>query len=199
MTIPPPPAPAPGAATPAAVTAHTRRPSWWRRNRLALIALAVLVPATALGIGWFEWYQFYGYDARPFRPVAVDEGGTAELGGATWGPVRAVEVTDTSGFDVPDGSTLIGVAVPVDADEAGVWCPSPRLVQQQTGREWESVRWEIGLKYNPDEPEKCVSDETAPYELIVPFVVPDDVEGPFWVDVWPEAAGASFLRFVIDP
>lgn len=198
MSIPPPPVP-PQPVLP--VPAPAPRTSWWRRNRLALIALAVLAPATALGIGWHEWHQFYGYDARPYLPTVVDDDGTAELAGATWGPVRSVEVADTSGFDVPEGTTLIAVAVPVDVESSseGISCRTPRLVQQQTGREWESVRFEIGLLSDPDEPEFCSTDETGSYELLVPFVVPDDVEGPFWVDVWPHDAGGSFLRFSVDP
>lgn len=174
--------------------------SWWRRNRLALAAVALLLPATALSIGWHEWYQYYGYGARPYQPIAVEKGDTVELAGATWGPVRGGVIEDVSGLDVPDGTKLIAVAVPVEADdEEGVACERPRLIQQSTGREWESVRHEIGLEFDVDEPEYCTSLDTGSYELIVPFVLPEDVEGPFWVEVWPSAAGASFLRFTLDP
>lgn len=195
MTVLPPPIP----PQPQPVTPAPARPSWWRRNLVALLALVVLAPATALGIGWHEWHQFYGYDSRPFLPTVVEKGGSAELGGATWGPVRTAVVDDTAGFDVPEGTTLIAVGVPVDAGAEGVTCSMPRLVQQETGREWESVRWEIGLLPDSEEPEYCTVDDTGAYELLVPFLVPDDVEGPFWVDVWPHSAGGSFLRFPVAP
>lgn len=192
MTIPPPPTPAPVAEVPA------KPPSWWRRNRLALIALAVLVPGTAIGIGWHEWHQSYGFDARPFMPTVVADGDTAELAEATWGPVRGGELDDISGFDVPDGATVIAIGVPVDPGPDGVTCETPLLVHQASGREWRPARSEIGLPSDPAEPETCLKSETGDYELIVPFVVPDDVEGPFWVDVWPQEAGGSFLRFELD-
>jgi hypothetical protein len=195
MTIPVPPAP----PAPSAPVSEPAKPaSWWRSNRLALIALAVLAPATVLGVGWHEWYQYYGYGARPYIPVAVDDDESAELAGATWGPVRGGELDDITGLDVPAGATVIAVGVPVDPEAKGVGCMSPVLVDQQTGREWKSARSEIGLLSHPDEPEICVSDTAAPYELILPFVVPDDVEGPFWVDIAPYNAGGSFVRFSLE-
>jgi len=202
MTIPPPLFPAPSdrdTESPDAAAENAAPVSWWRRNRLALIVLVAVAPLTAAGILWHEWHQFYGYDARPFIPVAVAEGDTAELAGATWGPVRSAEVDDTGGFDVPAGAKLLAVAVPVEPGDDGIGCRAPRLVEQATGREWESASLEIGLLPTADEPEYCSTLDTAPYELIVPFVVPDDVEGPFWVDVWPQSAGGSFLRFPVDP
>lgn len=194
MTIPPPPI----REQPQPEPEPTRSPSWWRRNRLALIALVVLIPGTAIGIGWHEWHQYYGFEARPFQPIVVEEDASAELVGATWGPVRGGEIDDLSGFDVPDGAKVIAVGVPVDAGTDGVTCTAPVLVHQASGREWQTARSEMGLLSDSEEPETCVSDEKGEYELIVPFVVPDDVEGPFWVDVWPQEAGGSFLRFTLE-
>lgn len=193
MTVPLPPVPLPAPPEPAKPT------SWWRRNRLALIALAVLAPVTAVGIGWHEWHQYYGFDARPVAPIVVPEDDSAELAGATWGPVRGGEIDDLSGFDVPDDATVIAVGLPVSAGSEGVTCTTPVLVHQETGREWQTARSEIGLLSDPDEPETCLASQKGDYELIVPFVVPDDVKGPFWVDVWPQDAGRSFLRFPFEP
>lgn len=192
MTIPVPP------SRPTPQPMPVAPPSWWRRNRLALIALAILVPGTAVGIGWHEWHQYYGFEARPFQPVVVEEEGTADLAGATWGPIRGGEIGDTSGLDVPDGATVIAVGIPVAAGTDGVRCDGPVLVDQATGREWRTARSEIGLLSDSAEPEFCLKSQKGDYELILPFVVPDDVEGPFWVDVWPQEAGGSFLRFTLE-
>lgn len=192
MTIPLPP------ATPVPQPEPARPPSWWRRNRLALIALAVLIPGTAAGIGWHEWHQYYGFEARPLQPIVVEPEDTAELVGVTWGPIRGGEIEDISGFDVPDDATVIAVGIPVAAGAEGVSCAGPILVHQATGREWRTARSEIGLLSDSAEPEFCLASQKGDYELIVPFVVPDDVEGPFWVDVWPQDAGGSFLRFTLE-
>ncbi|WP_188434790.1 hypothetical protein [Microbacterium murale] len=196
MTIPSPPLPA---AAPESPVAPTSPSSWWRSNLLALVALVVLIPMTTAAVGWQEWYQYFGFGARAVTGIEVAEKDTADLVGATWGPVRGGEVEDVSGLDVPDDTRLIAVAVPVDARAEGIGCETPKLVEQSTGREWRPVRLEIGLLSSPDEPETCISDELGEYEMIVPFVVPDDAEGPFWVDVRPYDAGGSFLRFSFEP
>lgn len=195
MTIPEPPA----AQSVVEQVTPAAPPSWWRRNALALVALAVFVPATVLAIGWQGWHEFYGYGTRPYQPILVEEG-EAEFVGATFGPVRSGEIDDLSGLDVPEGATLLAAAVPVDAGSEGVSCEVV-LVHQATGREWMSARTEIGLLSDVDEPERCNTADTGRYEVIVPFVLPDDVDGPFWLDVrspGDESAG-SFLRFPIDP
>lgn len=195
MTIPERPASAP--ATPE--TAPRRR-SWWRSNAVALITLAVLLPGTAAAVLWQGWHEYYGYGSRPYSPILVAEDGEAEFIGATFGPIRSSVIEDLSGLDVPEGATLIAAAIPVDAGSEGVSCDVV-LVQQSTGREWTTARTEIGLLPDTEEPESCTTADTGSYEVIAPFVVPDDVEGPFWVDVRSlssESEGA-FLRFPVDP
>ncbi|WP_309128182.1 hypothetical protein [Microbacterium sp.] len=198
MTIPPvPAAPAATDESEAALASHPA--SWWRRNRWALLAIAVLAPVTAIAIGWHEWHGWYGYGARPYMPVVAEEKESLELADATWGPVRSAEIDDLSGLDVPGGTMVIAAAIPVDPEVEGVACATPELVQQSTGRTWRPVRSEIGLGYDADEPSTCLSTETTPYELVVAFVLPDDVEGPFWVDVAPSSTAGAFVRFRIDP
>jgi len=199
MTIPLPPVPPAPREDPAVTDAPPKPPSWWRRNTLALVALVLLLPATAIAVGWQEWYQYFGFGARAVAPVVVPEDETTDLAGAGWGPVRGGEIEDLSGLDVPDGTRLIAVGVPVKAGAEGVACETPTLVEQSTGREWSPVRAEIGLESSPDEPELCLRSQTGSYELIVPFVVPEEVEGPFWVDVRPYDAGGSFVRFEFEP
>ena len=195
MTIPEPPVPVAAPPTEPAPAA----PSWWRRNRAGLIATTVLLPATVLAVGWQNWHLIYDFGARPTDPVVVADGESAELAGATFGPVRSTVIDDLEGLDVPEGARVIAAAVPVAPDADGVSCRRPTLTDQVSGREWELKRAEIGVPFNADEPEFCSSDELGDYELIAPFVVPDDVEGPFWLDVWPQGAGGTFLRFPIDP
>ncbi|BDZ40405.1 hypothetical protein [Microbacterium suwonense] len=201
MTVPTPPASAVAAGADA-----PHRPGWWRTNRLALIALVLLAPAVGLGVGANEWYSYFGYGMRKVTPVVVPDQGTVELSGAAWGPVRSGEIADTSGMDMPEGTRLLAAIVPVAPEGRAVSCEPPVLVQQSTGREWTPMRSEIGIPYNSDEPERCISsladeddpESAQPYSLTVAFVVPSDVEGPFWLEVDPVGDG-RFVRFSIDP
>lgn len=178
--------------------------SWWRRNALALGLVAVLVPATFGGAAWWEWKYAYPDSGMPLWAVEAGASGTVDLAGATWGPVTAKVITDTSQLDMPKDARLIGVTVLVTPHgDEGPSCWSPELVEQSTGRAWQSSRGELGLLWNSDEPEDCVptlDGETAkPYKLVLPYIVPDDAEGPFWVDIDPGTAKSKFVRFSIDP
>ena len=177
---------------------------WWRRNAVALVALAVLVPATFGGAAWWEWKYAYPDSGKPLYAVEPGKSGTVELEGATWGPVKAKVVTDTTGLDMPDDAQLVLVGVDVTPHEKKApTCWTPTLIEQSTGRIWQSSRLELGLLWNADEPDSCVptlEGETAdPYQLILPFVVPDDADGPYWVVIEPLYAESRFARFTVDP
>lgn len=171
--------------------------SWWRRNRLPLLVVALLIPALAAGVTGFQWFISYG--SAPGGVVAQGaEGEPTMLDGATWGPVRSGWIRDDAGLDVPDGARVFAAIVPVDPDSSGVRCSTPRLVQQSTGREWSPLRAEIGLGFNADEHDMCPSDAADPYELAVAFVLPEEAEGPFWVEI-PVGVEGGTLRFPVDP
>lgn len=182
----------------------TAKRGWWRRNAVALIALAVLMPATFGGAAWWEWKYAYPDSGKPLYAVEPGPSGTVDLEGATWGPVQAKKVTDTTGLDMPDDAQLILVGVDVKpTGEEAPSCWAPTLVEQRTGRTWQTARLELGLLSDSDEPDSCVptlEGETAqPYRLILPFVLADDAEGPYSVIVEPTFAESRFVRFTVDP
>lgn len=179
---------------------------WWRRNRLALIALAVLIliaAATLIGVAWARYYLY-----QPTIPLDAGEDETVELADTTWGPVRAVDVTDIEELVAPSDARIIAVAVPVDPHGESPSCFSPTLVEQQTGRRWDEMTDDLGIPYSADEPTHCVKpldDENGdpgpivPYEIVVGYIVPEDAEGPFWVEVAEINSYPSFVRFSVEP
>lgn len=172
---------------------------WWRRNAAALIALAVLAPVTFFAVGAEDWQDYHLH--RNTIPIDVRQGDSVELLETTWGPVRASEIADRTGMDVPAHSRVIAAAFPVDPHGDPPACTAPTLVQQSTGIRWAQARGEMGIGYAADEPTACVTltDVEYPYQVIVPFVVPSDVEGPFWIEVAPVGAEPSVIRFEVDP
>lgn len=175
----------------------TAMTGWWRRNALALGAVAVLLPATALTIGLQEWNDYFS--GQPSAPIHVAAGDSVEFAGATWGPVRSSFANDTTGLDMPADAELFIAAVPVDpgADAAG--CLPPTLVEAGTSRQWNESTSRLGLPYRADEPTSCVPDAEEPYTIYVPFVIPSDAAGPFWVDVSSAETLPEFLRFELEP
>lgn len=187
---------------------------WWRSNALPLGILVVLLPASAWSIGWHDRTVVNVTYLDRITPSLVDEGDTTDLSGATWGPIRSAMIPDTSGMTPPPNTQVLAVAIPVHIDpEHPVRCDRPVLIEQSTGREWNEMSYELGLTLGSTDAIDCVFDAAEDYEMIVPFVVPEDAEGPYWVDVvpyadpdagWAEAAGGTgfdgrFVRFSIDP
>lgn len=167
---------------------------WWRRNALALTAVLVLLPATAATIGLQEWNDYFS--GRPSVPVMVESGEQIDFADAAWGPVRAGFARDPSSFRVPADAQLVIIEVPVEPGDQEVGCPAPVLVEAGTGRQWRDSSLRIGLStYRPDEPVSCQSNATEPYTIYVPYVVPADASGPFWVELSPVSAVPRFLRF----
>ncbi|WP_406248834.1 hypothetical protein ACI7YT_02455 [Microbacterium sp. M] len=179
---------------------------WWRRNRLALIALAVLVAVTTATLVGVAWSRYYLYE--PTVPVNAAEGETAELADATWGPVRAVDITDVDELPAPSDARVIAVAVPVDPHGDSPSCFSPVLVEQDTGRRWGQMNTALGITDTYEEPSSCTTPEVdengdpgpiVPYEIFVGYIVPADAEGPFWVEVAEINSYPSFIRFSVEP
>lgn len=173
---------------------------WWRRNAVALGTLAVLAPVTFGALVWDGWQDYNLF--RNTIPIDVADGDGIDLVGADWGPVRASEITDTSGFDMPADARVLAAAIPVAPYGDAPHCFAPTLVQQSTGVRFPESRAQLGLPSVSEEPTSCLSGEAwtgDPYELIVPFIVPVDSEGPFWVEIVSADAIPSVIRFSVDP
>jgi len=169
---------------------------WWRRNTIALGAAAVLLPATVLVVGGNEWLGYFS--GRPVLAIDANAEGVVEHAGATWGPVKSAIAENTEGLTVPPGAQVIIAQIRVDPKSKPVTCLAPLLVEQSTGRQWSQMRLELGLPWDSAEPTECVGTSTDSYDIFVPFIVPADAEGPYWVEI-DTFTNPEFVRFTIDP
>lgn len=173
--------------------------SWWRRNAVALVALAVLVPATAVVTGFQEWNEYYG--ESPTRAVEVSPGETAALGVARWGnaSLTTVPANDPRAEDLPDATRLVVARIVVDWDDEPPGCAAP-ILREATGdqREWSGAQNHLpSWEPTADRGTFCSGEATQDYTLEVPFVVPESASGPFTIDLQVIGAEPDFLRFAL--
>ncbi len=153
---------------------------WWRRNAVALAAVAVLLPTTAAVVGGNEWWS--ANQADPVFPTTVDAGATVEYGGATWGPARWGTVAADTAADAPEGARAVVIEVPVDPHGRILSCSSPMLRETDgERRRWNNAIADVDWSY--DRASSCPSDETTPFTIAVPYLVPDDATGPFSLEL----------------
>lgn len=170
---------------------------WWRSNAVALIALALLVPAAIGIVGGGQWRAYF--DHRASSPVIAPADAPVEFAGAAWGPVRATALPPGDYTRYPAGARVITVAIPAHAADGAVpGCDRPVLTEPHTGRSWRSG---LSSGYLPDGPvrdDTCVPD-AASFTLEGQFLVPRDAVGPFTVDLEVSGALPEFLRWEVAP
>ncbi len=143
--------------------------TWWRKNRLALGALAVLLPVTAGVMSWSAWSGYR--ENQPSVPVPV-AGGAVNYAGAIIGPA---ETTELDGADVglPDNTRLLRVVLPVvPHDAAPATCQAPELWDRGGERRWSEQSSLVGAE--PVTRTVACTDELGSYELTLDYVVPAD-------------------------
>lgn len=175
-----------------------RREGWWRLNRWSLPALAVLILATIGVIGGNEWNSYFS--GRASIPVTVAAGGSAELAGTTWGPATAhrLDADETASLQPPSATRLLEVTVPVTPGATAVGCQRPVLRETDGAqRQWNDASGTLPRSAVNDQPSSCLADATGPYSIVVPFLLPENAEGPFVLDLAVTESLPRFLRLAL--
>jgi hypothetical protein len=181
---------------------------WFRRNRRALLAVVVLLPAT-LGIMFAN--QWVGYFAEwPSRPVPVAVGGSVDYADALRSITSSERVTGGSAAGaergLPADTDLVSVTLsvtpggPVDDDDlCRVWLEESG--GSHAARKWSpSGSGAISLDGPRPEVTSCSSELSDPYTFTAEFVVPADAgdTGQLSVGVAVASALPEFARFALD-
>ncbi|MFB7250080.1 hypothetical protein [Microbacterium sp. NPDC056234] len=98
-------------------------------------------------------------------------------------------------FDAPEGAHALSVRLRSSGGLDATTCPAFLLTEAAGGRVWESSRAELDVPH--DAGESGCRAESAPYDILAVFVVPDDATGPFWFDVTDE--DGTVLRLPVEP
>ena len=176
--------------------------TWLRRNALALSAVAVLLPVTAAVVVGNEWWS--ANSGRDVFPVTVAEGESARFGGISWGPARASDAEPGENAELPPRTKVIAVDIPVDRHGKATTCTVTGLRETSGAqREWQvdtkTTDWNYRLQTFCKSESTVESGQSGPFTLSLPFVVPDDIDGPLAVDLVVIDELPRFLRVEVTP
>jgi hypothetical protein len=168
---------------------------WWRRNAVALAAIAVLAPVTAGVIAVNEWSA---YDlGHATKPISVEPGDSARYDGAQIGPASAV-FTDAPG--TPPGTRVVSATVLVAPGEEPISCVSPLLREAGgSGRQWSEASFDLEREYDPARKTSCDSELPIRYSLTLEYLVPEDATGPFVIELSAADELPRFVSLVVEP
>lgn len=160
--------------------------TWWRRQRAALIALAVAVVAC---VGVHVWLDVLP-TMKTEEVTAVASGQSADLAG------QRLSLTSTrwDEFDAPEGMRSLSVLLTASGGPDAGLCGSTTLTEPSSERSWLDGRSLLDVPSESGE-STCTSESDS-YDVLAVFVVPDDTAGPFELDV-PGDEGV--VRFSLEP
>jgi len=159
---------------------------WLKRNAVALVAVAVLTPATIAVTFSTEWSSYL--TTRATQPIEVAEGRTAEFDGTEWRVTRTERVSSDSraGVDagLPAGSDLVMVTVEVNpgnvtTEDESSFCTVRLGEYEGSGdtatRSWGDATFAAIDYRNPAGVESgCSPDIIEPYVFTSTFVIAHD-------------------------
>lgn len=159
--------------------------SWWRSQRTALIALAVAACAAAGAYLWLDVLP-----SQRSSELTVASGDSAEVAGQT----LSLGSTRWDEYPAPDGTRTLSVRLDASGGADSELCTITSLTDRSSGRTWVSSREGLDVPYDETE-RSCVTSPDS-YRILLVFLLPDDAEGPFDLDM---GVRAELARFVVDP
>ncbi len=160
--------------------------SWWRTQRTGLIALAIAAVAMVGATAWLDI-------APSIRPTdrAIDADTTVDIAGQT----LTLGPTEWAEFEAPAGTRTLSVRLSSSGGSAASLCGQTTLTEIDADRTWLSSRADLDVPY--DEGESSCIAEPASYRILLTFLLPDDADGPFLLDI--EGSDDDLARFRIEP
>lgn len=160
--------------------------SWWRTQRRALVAAAAAAVAV---VGVQIWFQVLPtLDAETPAPIVAE--GPVELGG------HRLELGSTrwDEFDAPTGSRTLSIRLRAHSDPDAAGCAPFTLSEAGGDRVWLDAGSDLDID---SDDERYCQEDSASYRILAVFLLPDDAEGPFRLDV-PVGDDHESIRFRID-
>lgn len=165
--------------------------SWWRRNRWALLALAVVLPTTVVLTASSEWFD-YQNDIYS-QAVRVSPSDTADYAGATFGLVDSVVIAGGSPkgdeLELDDKLDLVVAILEVtpgpNPSSSCTLSIGARNDENPDKRSWDAnTKLPSGFPNDKDFEQDCDDELTEPYRLQAAATVPHGAaDGEVWVHI----------------
>lgn len=182
-------------------------PSWWRRNRWPVLALAVLLPGTVIFTTSSEWFD-YQNDLYS-HAITVPNGDTRAYGGTEFRVDDTVLVRgDTDEGDELELDPALDLIVailevtpggePVDSCTLQISATSPEHPER---RAWNAnVDLPLLFPSTADAETSCSDTEGEPYRLVVAATVPAGAtETGSWVAIEKLGLAPDYLELELSP
>lgn len=172
---------------------------WWRRNGIPLAAIVAIVAGVVIIGG--DHVRRENALSGGIHPVVATADGVVELAGAKFSAATTdITLRFGSPSPPPEGTKVVTATVRVDTGSNRATCGTPVLREAEgAGREWADASDALGIPYASDEYRFCAPDFPRWFTLTARYVVPEDADGPFFVDVPVVEAGFEFARLPVSP
>jgi len=162
--------------------------TWLHTHRLSLTALMFCVVAVA---GVHLWLDVMPIADRQKETITVVDDGTAELAG------QEVTLEDArwDEYPAPDRARVVSVHMRGSGGPESTSCGRVTLSEVQGSRTWLDADDVIDVPYEAGQ--SYCTEESEPYDITSVFLVPDDVEGPFFLDIAGD--DHTITRFLVEP
>ncbi len=164
------------------------RTTWWRTQRTALIALTIAIVAV---VGAYLWLDVLPSIRPTDRVIEADSDSASTISGQE----LALGFVEWREFDAPEGSQTLSIRLSASGGPDAASCGTATLTERSSSRTWKSSR--DGLDVSSDLGESSCVAEPASYRILLVFLLPEDAEGPFVLDI--EGDDRDVARFTVDP
>lgn len=156
--------------------------SWWRRQRVALTALLVAAAAVVAVHVWLDVLP-----AATGDPTTIDAGdGAAEIAGQT----LVVDSVRWDEFEAPEGSRTLSIRIDSGGGADATICGVFTLAEADGDRVWSNARSVLDVPVEAGE--SYCQEASGPYVILAVFLLPDDADGPFVLEVPGDGEVARF-------
>lgn len=161
---------------------------WPRAQRVPLTALALSAIAVA---GVYFWLDVQPVIEKESVTVIESADGRAEIAGQE----LVLDDARWDEFDGPEGMRVVSVHLRASGGPDATMCRDVTLSEVHGSRTWLDADDVVDVPYEAGE-SSCV-EESAPYDIVAVFAVPEDATGPFHLDIAGERRVVA--RFLVEP